>query len=79
MNEKEVLREALKSCGWTQTTLAEKMGYSSQSSISGRLTGNSLRVDTFVRMLDVMGYEVVVRSKSPKVNPNKWVLGNNGD
>ena len=27
MNEKDIIREAMKSCGWTQETLAEKLGY----------------------------------------------------
>lgn len=74
MNEKDIIREAMKSCGWTQVTLAEKCGYSTQSSVSSRLNGSSMRVDTFVKFLSAMGYEVVVRSKSPNTNKNKWTL-----
>lgn len=74
MNEKDVIREAMKSCGWTQTVLAEKAGYSAQSSLSSRLNGKSMRVDTFVKLLSAMGYEVVVQSTSPRENKNKWTL-----
>lgn len=74
MTEKDIIREAMKSIGWTQDTLAEQMGYKTQSAVANRLSGASMRVDTFVKFLEVMGYEVVVRSKSPQVNKNKWVV-----
>lgn len=75
MNEKDIVREAMKSCGWTQDILAEALGYKSQSSVSNRLNGSSMRVDTFVKFLSAMGYEVVVKSKSPNSNKNKWTVG----
>lgn len=75
MNEKDIVKEAMKSCGWTQVTLAEKCGYATQSAVSSRLNGKSMRVDTFVKLLTAMGYEVVVRSTSPNTNKNKWVVG----
>ena len=58
MNEKEIVTAAMKTLGWNQTRLAEAVGYKTQSAVSGRLTGNSMRVDTFVKMLSAMGYEV---------------------
>ena len=76
MNEKDVIREAMKSCKWTQAVLAEKAGYSAQSSLSSRLNGKSMRVDTFVKLLSAMGYEVVVQSTSRNTNKNKWVVSN---
>lgn len=74
MNEKDVIREAMKSCNWTQAVLAKKAGYSAQSSLSSRLNGKSMRVDTFVKLLSAMGYEVVVQSTSRNTNKNKWVV-----
>ena len=74
MNEKNVIREAMKSCGWTQEVLAKKAGYSAQSSLSSRLNGKSMRVDTFVKLLSAMGYKLVVCSTSPNTNKNKWVV-----
>lgn len=73
MNEKDIIIAALGSCGWSRATLAEKAGYAGQTSITNRLHGRSMRVDTFVKLLDVMGYEVVVKSKSAK-NKNMWVV-----
>lgn len=74
MNEKDIIREAMKSLGWSQETLMEKLGYSSQSSVSSRLNGSSMRVDTFVKFLAAMGYKVVVESTSPNTNKNKWEI-----
>lgn len=75
MNEKDVIREAMKTCGWTQETLATNLGYKTQSCVSNRLNGSSMRVDTFVKFLSTMGYEVIVKSKSSNLNKNKWVVG----
>lgn len=74
MNEKEVVTAAMKTLGWNQSQLAEAAGYKTQSAISNRLTGNSMRVDTFVKLLSAMGYEVVVRSTSPQKNKNQWTI-----
>lgn len=74
MNEKDIITAAMKSCGWTQTELAKKAGYKTQSAISNRINGKSLRVDTFVKLLGAMGYKVVVMSTSPNTNKNKWVI-----
>lgn len=76
MTEKKIIEEALKTVGWTQTTLAEACGYSTQSAISNKLSRkNGMRVDMFVKMLNAMGYELVVQSKNANVNKNKWTVG----
>lgn len=75
MNEKDIITAAMKSCGWTQKELATQAGYNTQSAISNRLGGKSMRVDTFVKLLSAMGYEVIVRSTSPNTNKNRWVVG----
>ena len=74
VNEKDIVKEAMKTLGWNQTKLAEAVGYKTQSAISNRLTGNSMRVDTFVKMLSAMGYEIVVKSTSPQKNKNQWTI-----
>lgn len=74
MNEKEIVKAAMNSVGWTQQTLAENCGYMTQSCVGSRLAGKSMRVDTFIKFLGAMGYEVVVQSKNPTVNKNKWVV-----
>ena len=74
MNEKDIITVAMKSCGWNQQVLAEKCGYKSQSAISNKVNGKSLRVDTFAKILDAMGYEIVVKSKSSNSNKNQWKI-----
>ena len=74
MNEKDIIRAAMRTCGWNQEELAKKAGYISRSGISNRLNGKSMRVDTFVKMLAAMGYEVVVRGKDTLANSNKWIV-----
>lgn len=74
MNEKEIIIAAMKSMNWTQATLAKQCGYKNQSGVSERLNGKSMRVDTFVKFLAAMGYEVVVKSASPNKNKNQWTI-----
>lgn len=74
MKEKEIIKEAMKTCGWNQEQLALACGYKTQSAIGNRLSGNSMRVDTFVKLLSAMGYEVVVKSVSPRTNKNEWAV-----
>lgn len=78
MKDTEIIKEALKSVNWNQTQLAEALGLATQSAVSSRLTMNksSMRVDTFVKFLNAMGYEVIVKSKN-RDNKNMWVLDNN--
>ena len=64
MNEKEIIKTAMAADGITQKELAEALGWSSQQSVGNMLTRkNSMRLDNFVKMLNEMGYEVVVRKK----------------
>lgn len=74
MTEKEIITAAMKSLGWTQGTLAKQCGYKNQSGVSERLNGKSMRVDTFVKFLSAMGYEVIVKSTSPQKNKNQWTI-----
>ena len=76
MNEKKIVKEAMKSIGWNLQQLADASGYNSAQAISSRINSGSsaMRVDTFVKLINAMGYEVEVRSKS-RDNKNKWVIG----
>lgn len=78
MNEKDIVMAAMRSCGWNQETLAAKAGYKTQSAISNRVNGKSMRVDTFVKILAAMGYEVVIKSTSPNKNKNEWTIKHGG-
>lgn len=64
MNAKEIIDAARNADKITQKELAEALGMCSQQSIGNMLVRkNGMRLDNFVKMLDVMGYEVVVRKK----------------
>lgn len=64
MNEKEIIKSAMSADGITQKELADALGWNSQQAVGNMLTRkNSMRLDNFVKMLNEMGYEVVVRKK----------------
>jgi transcriptional regulator with XRE-family HTH domain len=60
MREQEIMREAITARGINQGELAKLAGYNAQSSISSRLYGKSMRVDTFIKLLNAMGFSVKV-------------------
>ena len=52
------------SVGISQQKLAQKMGLKTQQAVYNMLTAqNGMRVDNFVKMLDIMGYDVLVRNR----------------
>ena len=62
MNEKEIVAAVMKDEGVTQIELARKLQWSSQQVVGNKLTRQtSMRVEDFVKMLDAMGYEVIVK------------------
>lgn len=70
MKEKEIVREVMTKSGFTQVELQKALGLKSQSSISTYLKGDSMKVDTFVKMLTAMGYKVVVTN-----GENEYTVG----
>lgn len=76
MNSGEIVKEAMKTIGWSQETLARQVGYGDgkSTSVSNRINSNRMRVDIFVKFLNAMGYELVVRSTSPNTNKNEWTV-----
>ena len=70
MNEKEILREAMKIKGYNQTLIAEKAGLKRQSNVAEMLRSKNLRVDNLVRLLTAMDCELVIRSKTGVMNPD---------
>lgn len=64
MNASEIVKKAMKADGITQKELAAALDLSSQQSIGNMLARrNGMRIDNFVKMMDKMGYEIVVRKK----------------
>lgn len=65
MTEKDVVRKAMTIVGWSQPKLAKESGFKSQSNITGLLNNNKngIRMDNLFKMLNAMGFEIVVRDK----------------
>ena len=75
MTEKEILVEAMKVRGYTQKMLAEAAGLKRQTNVSEMLRSKSLRVDNFVKLLNAMGFEVIVKDKNSQNKENVWSVG----
>ena len=62
MKSNDVVRTVMSADGITQMELANKLGYKTQSGVGNALSReNGMRVDVFVKMMNAMGYDVVVR------------------
>jgi len=74
MNERQVLREVMSLRDWSQQKLADEVGLKRQSNISNMLNNSTkgIRVDSLVKLLDVMGCEIVVRDKMG--SKKEWVI-----
>lgn len=64
MTDKELVKLLMRSRGWTQTKLAEELGVL-RTSVVGYLGRGSaaMRVDTLLKMLNALGYDVIVRDR----------------
>lgn len=68
MKSNEVVRTVMSADGITQANLAAKLGYSGQSAVGNALSReNGMRVDVFIKMMNAMGYDVVVRRGKDEV------------
>ena len=68
MNEIKIIDDIMKNSTprVTLDVLRDRMGYKSVSGVSERLRGKSMKVDTFVKFMDALGYEVVVQPKTAR-------------
>lgn len=73
MDDKDIIRAAIADRGTTQKEVAEKMGKENQQYIGNMLMRKtSMRVDNFVKVLNAMGYDVVVK---PNIGKGKeWTV-----
>ena len=64
MKANKIIETAMKEGKVTQKALAEAMGLKTAQAVGNILyRENSVRANSFVKMLDIMGYEVIVRKK----------------
>lgn len=70
MNIDKIIKEIIARKGYTQKSLAHKMGFDHTSGISEKLRRKEgMRVDTLVKILDAMDCEIVIKSKT---NKDEW-------
>lgn len=60
MNEKDVLKTMIARRQMTQGEFAKKLGYKTQSAVSTKLSGNSMRVDTLIKFLNALDCSIVI-------------------
>ena len=74
MNDKQIVKAALTRTGTSQAVLSERLGYANKASIATMLSRPSdLRMNVLLRILDALGFEIVIRSKN-RVDKAEWVL-----
>lgn len=67
MKANEVVQQIMENDGVTQKKLAEALGFDAPQYVGNMLyRKNGMRVDNLVKMLNAMGYEVVIRKKIGK-------------
>ena len=68
MNEIEIIRDIMENSTpkVTLDVLRDRLGYKAVSGVSERLRGKSIKVDTYVKFLDALGYEVIVQPKTAR-------------
>ena len=76
LGEKDSIRNAMKSKNYTFSMLASALGYTNRSAISDRIYRGSMRTQMFLRMMDAMGYDVVVTDRE---NGESWTVSINPD
>jgi transcriptional regulator with XRE-family HTH domain len=72
MNEKQIVREAMKVRGLTQAMLADAAGMKGQSNVSEILRGQTLKTQTLVRLLDAMGFDLIIKDRNGSNRENVW-------
>jgi orotate phosphoribosyltransferase len=64
----EIVREIMRDNGYTYKKMAEALGYKTTSGASERLKKENIGVETLLKFLDVLGYELrIVGKKEYKV------------
>jgi transcriptional regulator with XRE-family HTH domain len=73
MCDKEIIKEAMKVRGFTQSMLAEAAGLKRQSNVSEILRTQTIQVKTFVKLLNAMQFDVIIKDRN-NGNKKTWVV-----
>ena len=79
MTEKEVVRNAMKVRGYNQAMLAELCGFRGQTNVSEYLRRKNMSVASMLKMLNAMGFDVVVKDRNGSNKDNVWKLTPNDE
>ena len=64
MKAADIVRQILDSVGMSQKKLATKIGLKTQQSVFNILNAKQgMRIDNFIKMVDVLGYDVMVKNR----------------
>lgn len=64
MNAADIVRKVLVEVGISQKKLATKIGLKTQQGVFNMLNAKQgMRIDNFIKVMDVLGYDVVVRNR----------------
>ena len=64
MKAADIVRQIMDGVGLSQKKMAEKIGLKTQQSVFNILNAKQgMRIDNFVKMMNVLGYDVVVKDR----------------
>ena len=71
MEDKKILKAAMKTRGMVQVVLAERLGVT-QTALSGNMNRNRMSLDVFMDILNELDYDVVVVDR--KTGESVWTV-----
>ena len=78
MNASELIKAIMAEKGYSNATLAKKLGYSTPSFVSEKLRReNGMRTDWFIKILNAMDCEIIIRDKIG--TKKSWILSDESD
>jgi antitoxin component HigA of HigAB toxin-antitoxin module len=64
MKAADIVRQVMDSVGMSQKKLADKIGLKTQQSVFNILNAKQgMRIDNFVKIMNVLGYDVIVKNR----------------
>jgi hypothetical protein len=78
MKRKDAIKAAMKDVGITQEVLAEQLGYAGQNGVASAI-GRNISMDKFEEMMEVLGFEIVIRRKRKGTLTGEYKIGGEGD
>lgn len=70
-NVKQVIKNVISNRNHTQDAVAKKCGWKGQSALSTAINRENPSLDTIMRILDALEYDLVVKDRN---SSNSWVI-----